>query len=388
MDKGQYTAMIFVDLKKAFDTVNHEILLKKLEKYGVTGSENAWFASYLCNRRQLCRVNGVSSGLDDINCGVPQGSCLGPLLFMIYINDLPFSLQSCQVTMYADDTTLSHSSKNITDLNENLNRDLCNLKQWLQGNKLSLNLIKTQAMVVGSRPNLKKISDKKLQPPTFVIDDSQIEIVEKAKYLGVQLDQHLVWDEHARYVCTKVSRALGFLKYAKKLLPQETLSHIYRGIVEPYFRYCSSVWGSCGETRLLTLQKLQNRAARIVTNSSYVAPADELIEKLNWPTISEIIKRDTVTMVYKSLNGLVPMYLSNIFSKNSTRDTIYLRNSENDVRVPLFKTANGQKSFAYRGAHLWNNLESKVKKHPLYLCLNIVSDIFLFLCYFSIFLIL
>ena len=100
------------------------------------------------------------------------------------------------------------------------------------------------------------------------------------------------------------------------------------------------------------------------TNSSYVAPADELIEKLNWPTISEIIKRDTVTMVYKSLNGLVPMYLSNIFSKNSTRDTIYLRNSENDVRVPLFKTANGQKSFAYRGAHLWNNLESEVKKAP------------------------
>ena len=130
---------------------------------------------------------------------------------------------------------------------DNLNRDWCNLKQWLQGNKLSLNLIKTQAMVVGSRRNLKKISEKKVQPPTFVIDDSQIEIVEKAKYLGVQLDQHLVWDDHARYVCTKVSRALGFLKYAKKLLSQETLNHIYKGIVEPYFRYCSSVgelWGN------------------------------------------------------------------------------------------------------------------------------------------------
>ena len=165
MDKGQYTAMIFVDLKKAFDTVNHEILLKKLEKYGVIGSENAWFASYLCNRRQFCRVNGVCSGLDDISCGVPLGSCLGPLLFMIHINDLPFSLQSSQVTIYADDTTLSHSSKNIADR--------------LRGNKLSLNLIKTQAMVVGSRPNLKMISDKRVQPPTFVIDDSQIEIVEK-----------------------------------------------------------------------------------------------------------------------------------------------------------------------------------------------------------------
>ena len=123
-------------------------------------------------------------------------------------------------------------------------------------------------------------------------------------------------------------------------------------------------------------------------NSSYVAPADDLIEKLNWPTISEIIKRDTVTMVYKSLNGLVPMYLSNIFSRNSTRDTIYLRNSENDVRVPLFKAANGQKSFAYRGPIFGTTLSLKLKKHPLYLCLNIVSDIFLFLCYFSIILIL
>ena len=124
MDKGQYTAMIFVDLKKAFDTVNHEILLKKLKKYGVIGSENAWFASYLCKRMKFCRVNGVSSGLDDTNCGVPQGSCLGPLLFLIYINDLPFSLQSGKVTMYADDTTLSYSSENIVDLSENLNRDL------------------------------------------------------------------------------------------------------------------------------------------------------------------------------------------------------------------------------------------------------------------------
>ena len=364
MDRGRYTGMIFIDLKKAFDTVDHEILLKKLTKYGIIGLENTWFASYLNNRMQFCKVNGVSSKLDDISCGVPQGSCLGPLLFLIYINDLPFSLQNSQVTMYADDTTISYSSKNIVDLNENLNRDLNCLKQWLQGNKLSLNVLKTQAMVVGSRPNLKKISDKQIESPSFAIGDSQVEIVEKTKYLGVQLDQHLVWDEHTRFLRAKVSRALGFLKYAKKLLPQETLSQIYRGIVEPHFRYCCSVWGSCGESRRLTLQKLQNRAARIVTNSSYDAPADALIQKLKWPTIAEIIKRETATIVYKSLNDLAPAYLSTIFSKNSSRDTIKLRNSETDLRVPLLKTTNGQKSFSYRGAHLWNSLEPEVKLAP------------------------
>ena len=110
----------------------------------------------------------LPSGLDEINCGVTQGSCLGPLLLLIYINDLPRSLQSSQVTMYADDTTLSHSSKTIVDLSENLNRDLCILKQWLQGNRLSLNLTKTQAMVVGSQPNRKKLSDKKVQPPRYL----------------------------------------------------------------------------------------------------------------------------------------------------------------------------------------------------------------------------
>ena len=145
---------------------------------------------------QLCRVNGVSSNLDNINCGVPQGSYLGPLLFLIYINDLPFSLQNSQVNMYADDTTIAYSSNNNEDLYDNLNRDLNCLKQWLRGNKLSLNVSKTQAMVVGSLPNLKKISEGKVQPPSFAIGDSQIEIVEKTKYLGIQLDQHLVWDEH------------------------------------------------------------------------------------------------------------------------------------------------------------------------------------------------
>ena len=129
MDKGKYAAMVLIDLKKAFDTVDHEILLRKLTKYGIIGLENTWFASDLEKRMQFCRVNGVSANLDNINCGVPQGSSLGSLLLLIHINDLPFPLQNSQVTMYADDNTISYSSNNIDDLNDNLNRGLNCLKQ-------------------------------------------------------------------------------------------------------------------------------------------------------------------------------------------------------------------------------------------------------------------
>ena len=126
---------------------------------------------------------------------------------------MPFSLKNSEITMYADDTSISYSSKNTDELNETLNSDLDSLKQWLEGNKLSLNVIKTQAMVIGSRPSLKKISDKLVPTPSFAIGNSHIEVVANRKCLGVQLDKHCVWDEH-----TKISSFLGFLKYVKKLL--------------------------------------------------------------------------------------------------------------------------------------------------------------------------
>ena len=200
----------------------------------------------LQDRRQLCKVNGVSSRLEEIHCGVPQGSCLGPLLFIVYINDLPFCLEGCQVTMYADDTSISFAAKSVNDLNMTLNRELDSLRKWLQGNKLSLNVLKTQAMVIGSRPNLKKISTMLVEPPSFSIGGSDVELVGNVKYLGVQIDRHLAWDEHVHFLRSKVSRASGFLNYAKKLLPQDTLCKMYRGIVEPHLRYCCSVWGHVG----------------------------------------------------------------------------------------------------------------------------------------------
>ena len=155
----------------------------------------------------------------------------------------------------------------------------------------------------------------------------------------------LNWEEQVNNLCTKVSRAIGFLKYSRKFLPQNTLSKMYRGIVEPHFRFCCSVWGCCWVIKLRTLQKLQNRAARIVTKSRFDAPAMALIGSLNWPTVSDIVRGETATTMPKSLNGLVPKYLSNLFEKNSTRNVRKLRNTDTDLSLSSLKTDNAERYF-------------------------------------------
>ena len=221
--------------------------MQKLQIYGVQQQELTWFRSYLYNRKQFCKVNGISSDLEDIEVGVPQGSCLGPLLFLLYINDLPQAIRGSTVSMYADDTSLCHQASDITQLNEAMNNDLKQLDIWLQGNKLSLNVAKTHSMLVTTKQksNILKGSNQNLE---LKIRDNELDVVQKTKYLGVQIDCSLDWKEQIKSISGKVSRAVGFLKYSKKYLPRETLVTLYRSLVEPHFRYCCSVWGCCGST--------------------------------------------------------------------------------------------------------------------------------------------
>ena len=361
IDNSKVNAAIFIDLKKAFDTVDHDILLAKMHHYGINGIEHDWFRSYLNNRKQFCNVSGVSSEIQAIEIGVPQGSCLGPLLFLLYVNDLPFALKKVHAAMYVDDTTICYSSDNIEDLNAVVNAELTCLNEWLCCNKLSLNIVKTQVTVIGSKRKISHINNLSSVNPAFNVANNNIGLVNETKYLGVMIDANLKWDSQIKNIQGKVSQALGLLKYAKRYVPLGTLNSMYKGIVEPHFNYRCSVWGSCGTTRLNKLQKLQSRAAIIVTDSEFDTLAAPLIQNLGWPTIRQLIHRETSTMTYKCLNLLAPAYLSGCFSKLSDSHTRFLRNSGTDVHIPRMRTSNGQKSFAYRGAKVWNYLDAETK---------------------------
>ena len=177
------------------------------------------------------------------------------------------------------------------------------------------------------------------------IRDKELEVVQKTKYLGVQVDCSVDWKEQIKTVSTKVSRTIGVLKHAKSFLPMTSLKTLYTSILEPHFRYCCSVWGCAGSTEINQLQKLQNRAARIITKSSSDTPSRPLIVELGWKTIEELIVNESKTMVFKSFNDLAPQYLCNLFTRNSAYSFHNLRSTVIDLRLPKKNSANGQRCF-------------------------------------------
>ena len=353
IDRGNVNAVVFLDLKKAFDTVDHDILLSKMNLYRIQGTALDWFKSYLTNRTQRCLVNGSLSRICSLKCGVPQGTILGPLLFLIYINDLPNCLTSCQPRMYADDTHITYAGVDVNSIQLNLNHDLDNLNKWLISNKLTLNTSKTEFMLIGSR--------QKLSTLAISINNVPIEHVSSVKSLGIFIDENLRWQTHIDKLSKKIASGIGAIKRIRPFVPPPTLHYIYNALIQSHFDYCNLVWGNCGKTLFDRLQKLQNRAARVLTFSSYDADANRLIRQLDWKDLSAQFQIQKSIMVYKSLNGLVPEYLSSKFVKrNETRYS--LRDSVNKLFVPFPRTNFMKNSFSYSGAVLWNSLPCHVRE--------------------------
>ena len=251
LDDGNIGCGVFVDFQKAFDTVDHQILLAKLNHYGTRGVSNDWFKSYLSNRNQYVSINGFDSGLTSINCGVPQGSVLGPLLFLLYINDLNQAIKFCKVHHFADDTNILYLSNSIKKLNKLVNTDLKHLVNWLNANIISLNIKKTEIVIFKSNQkkfegDLKiKLCGKRLYP------------TESVKYLDVKIDRALSWQYHVNDLSIKLNRANVLLFKMRKYV--KILKSIYFAIFDSYLSYCCLVWAQNHSTiqRILILQKRQ-----------------------------------------------------------------------------------------------------------------------------------
>ena len=301
MDKGNVPVSIFIDLSKAFDTIDHNILIEKLKYYGVRGQALTLLKSYLSERTQYTEFNSSKSEKQIIKTGVPQGSILGPLLFIIYINDLSFSSTLFKFISYADDTTLlitlNPNNCNPSDLSANINNELKKVSQWLNVNKLSLNIKKSKCMA------FHKV-DKRMTLPNLTVCNETIEYVKCFSFLGIIIDQNLTWKDHINHIGNKISKTIGILNRLKHTLPKHTLKTIYDSLINTYLNYGVLCWGFNSNNIL----KLQKRAVRILTRSKYNAHSDPLFKSLHILKHEHLIIRKMYKFYFRYTKNQLPNY--------------------------------------------------------------------------------
>lgn len=258
--------------------------------------------------------------------------------------------------MYADDTSISIATNSITDLETQINGELSNLNCWLKANKLSLNIAKTEFMVIGSRQRLAQADDHSFD---IQIEGKTIKKVDHTKSLGLFIDENMTWSKHIHEISKKIAAAIGALKRMRPFISQETAIKIYRALLEPHFDYCSSVWDGLSNQLADKLQKLQNRAIRVITKSSYDTSSLFLLNLLGWDNLAVRRQKQKAMIMFKSLHQLAPDYLRSMFTPHRT--DYELRNKENKVVLPKPRTEYLKRSFSYSGGFLWNNLPQETR---------------------------
>ena len=353
IDKGEVVIGIFLDLKKAFDTVNHNILLQKLHKLGIRGVAHKWLSDYLCNRQQFVSFDGVDSKYEKIICGVPQGSILGPLLFLLYVNDMANVSDLLVPIVFADDTNIFLSGKNVNETINIFNIELCNVIEWLSANQLSLNIAKTHYMVFKS--SMRKIE----QNANLTINNHLLEKVTQTKFIGVTLDSSVNWTNHIQTIRNKVSRGLGIIIKAKKVFNLPTLITLYNSFIFPHLIYCIEVWGNAPDIYLTSLLNLQKKVVRIMRSAHYLSESAPIFRYLNLLPLKYIYKQRISLFMFKFIKNMLPNVMNEIFIRNSDLNR---RNTRQDskLHIPLCRTTLFQNTMRYQGAKEWNSVSDEI----------------------------
>ena len=356
MDQGCLTGGVFLDLSKAFDLIDHSILKTKIAHVGIIGHAWHWFDNYLSGRTQSVCVNGTTSEPMDLNSGVPQGSVLGPLLFLIFINDLPNWVKQSKVVLYADDTALFFSNKDVKTIELALQEELNSLSNWSRENGLIVNCSKTNVMVFGTSQRLAKASR-----PVLKMSESFLPVKDLSKYLGVIFYSNLNWHGHIDTIASKVSRRLGLLSRIRKYISTDVCKQLHNSIVQPLYEYCDILWSNSDKTYLDRLLRLQKRGARIIVKRKIrEVSSEQLYKELGWLPLTERWTFHKCLQVFHCINGFCPSYLLNLFSRNS--DILnYNTRGRSNIHLNRILSKSGSSSFSYAAADLFNDLPNYVK---------------------------
>ena len=308
LDNKNIACGIFVDLQKAFDTVNHDILISKLEHYGIRGTANNWFTSYLKDRSQFVSILGFDSETKNISHGVPQGSVLGPLLFLIYINDLHFSIKHSKVFHFADDTYLLNIGKSPKKMQKLINADLKILYKWLLANKISLNSDKTE-IIFFHKPG------EKIPDITIKMNGHRIFPSKHIKYLGLYLDETLNGAFHCNILSKKLKRANGMLCKARHYVPLDDLKTLYYAIFSSHLIYGCQIWGQITNSFNQKVFNLQDRALRIISFADFSAKSTPLYKNLKILKLRDHITKQNSLFVHDSLKNASPKCFCDYFKQ-------------------------------------------------------------------------
>ena len=346
----EVVAACFLDISKCFDSIDINLLLLKLTFYGVEGCEHEWFTSYLNGRSQAVYCHGSLSPLCDVTVGVPQGSILAPLLFLLFMNDIAQCLRYSRCNIYADDVVIYSSSTNIEEAASRLQSDVNGLSRWYDKNRLRINIDKTKVMLLSPSKNYDLVININKQP---------IEQVKNIRYLGVIIDDKLQWNIHARQVIKSLSYKIYGLSKMRKFIDQDLLNMLYLSLVQPVSDYSCSVWGHCSCKSIDKLFRLQKRAARVVTgNFDYThCTGNDIVKRLKWQTFQQRRDYFIATLMFKCIHGLAPTHMINELEMVFERHVYHTRSADSlDVVIPKPNLECFKKSFRYAGAHVWNAL--------------------------------